>query len=548
METALKRVVAWALAPLVAVILGGCSIYALRGPSEPNPSDPPPSYPAGDALPAEITLNVSSPPARLDSALATDIASQTVLEQVGEGLVRMGPTGQLQPSSGQAAGWTVSADGRTYTFRLKAGLRWSDGQPVRAANFAYAWLRALDPKRGGSAGAGLWSIQGAREWAELDPKSPDFARQSTALKKKVAIATPDDQTVQVTLRAPAPYFLSLLTQPVTFPQRPDVVERSAEAYGLDASQLVFNGPFLIKSWTGPDVELVRNPDYWDADMVKTSSTTLHMTSDEESHAYTQPAATWYLAFNLFSPQHSYLQNVHIRRAISLAIDREQLTRTVLPGAFKPATGLVPFGVHLGGQVYRRQAGGFLPTKVDRAAAAAELRLGLHELGLTQLPDLLWVDGQGLAAQNVTQTIADMLKQSLGVQVRFVRMPVAERLQSLQRGDFDLVLAGLQAGYDDPSALLDAWVTGAPYNDAHWSNKEYDRLIQDAQQTQDARRRLADYARAEKILCTELPIVPLYQPSGLSGAQWQGMIPIPVGPAFDLKLGADTNLHINSVTY
>lgn len=563
----MKRIAAWLLAATFAIgLLAGCGTKQAETNQTSAPTTNETKEPEKKAEPQVMTFNIGEEPPQLDSAISTDAVSFDVLRQVMEGLIRKGEGGKIEKGSGIAEDWTISDDGLVYTFKLKKGTKWSDGKEVTAKDFAYAWFRALDPKTASQYNYQLFHIVGAEAWSLLDTKASDFETKYADLKSKVAIETPDDYTLKVTLANPSPFFLGLMDFPTFLPQRQDIVEKFGEKYAAEAENMVFNGPFIIKSWQHEaEIILEKNPNYWDADKVKLTQVNFKMIKDsntainmfeanqldsvglpgqyiaqyKDKPGYRQIADTvaWYLEFNMHnSEKKAYLQNKNIRKAISLAIDRQQFADAVLRNGSKPATALVPDTININGSSYRQQAGSFLSATADVAAAQAALAQGLKELGIDKLPPMDFLSGQSDTAKKYAQGIQAMVQQNLpGVTLNIVPVEFKVRLDRMRNGDFDIVMAGWGADYDDPNTFLDMWITGGPYNDPHWSNTEYDNLIKQAKTASQADRAKL-FAQAEKILMEELPIVPLYWPAVNSIRKpWiKGILNFSVGPSLDLK--------------
>lgn len=556
-----SRILNWlCVATLLIMLLSGCSsgrrsVLLDAGKAAPPRPDK-----------QEIALNLGAPPPDLDTSTAISEAAFAVLNQVCEGLVRPGEGGKVDQGSGQAAGWKVSDDGLTYTFTLKDGLQWSDGKPVTAGDFVYAWLRALDPKTASQYNYQLFYIKGGEAWGSLDPKAADFGQKYAALKRDVAIKALDDKRFEVKLERPTPYFINLTALPTYFPVRQDLVEKYGDTYATDSNKLGFNGPFVMESWQHEtQLVLAKNEAYWDRDQVRLEKVTFTFIRDAHAavtmyaadqldtvalpgsllDAYKDKpgvhreatATAWYLEFNLNNNKKAYLQNAHIRRAISLALDRQTFVDRVLKNGSLPATGLVPPTIHIGGQSYRKVAGDLLPAQADVAQAQRELAAGLKDLGLDKLPDLDFLISPSEQAQTYAQGIQGMVQQNLpGSMLNLVPVELKVQLDRMRHGDFDIVLAGWSADYDDPMTFLDMWVSGGPYNDPHWSNGDYDQFVATARTSLDAGTRTQAFALAEKVLMKEIPIVPLYWPANNAIRKpWlKGMLVFSVGADLDLK--------------
>ncbi len=505
----------------------------------------------------EITLNLGEEPPNLDSALATDTVSFDVLNNVMEGLIRTGK--DFEPLPGMAKDWEI--DGVHYTFHLREDARWSDGKPVTAHDFKYAWLRALDPRTASQYAYQLYYIEGAEAFNSADPEEVDAA-QLEELRDKVAIETPDDHTLKVTLTAPTPYWLGLMSFPTYLPQRQDIVEQHGDKYASSADTLVYNGPFIMEEWVHEDrIILKKNPNYWDADSVKLEKVTWLMIKDsataigmyevgdldrvgipgdyieqyrDKGLQTMAEAVTFYLVFNLEKP---VFHNKKLRQAFNLALDRQGFADKVLKNGSVPAEGYVPSSMAgAGSKTFRDISGTLIDVDGDREKARQLWEQAKQELGIDSLTVKL-LGGDSDVAKKLSQGLQQMLQDALpGLTVELDPVAFNVRLQRTRDGDFDIVFAGWGADYNDPMTFMNMFVTGGPYNDARWSNQEHDRLIEVAETSTDQSERIEAMAAAEKIMMEELPILPLYH----RAANWvqrdylKGVLEFPLGASIDLK--------------
>lgn len=547
---------------LALLLLGAVGLSACGGGSRggTDPTQPEPGKTTDAQL---ITLNLGTEPPNLDHNKTTDSASFDILTNVMEGLVRLGEGGRIDKGSGQAADWTISPDGKKYTFVLKDGLKWSDGKPVTAHDFAYSWLRALDPKTASEYAYQLYYIKGAEAWNAIATDAPDFAQKYEELKNQVAVRALSDKTIEVELETPTPYFLGLMAFPTYLPTRQDLVEQHGGKFGADADKLVFNGPFVLKSWTH-EAELVleKNPNYWDAGkvklekvlfkMIKDSNTAINMYEANELDSVGIPgefipqykekglrtmadASTFYITFNLTN---QIFANANLRKAFSLALDRKGFIDNVAKNGSVPASGYVPPSITMLGidRPFRDTSGTFIPAGADPAAAREALAAGLKELNLAQLPPVKLLISDTSTTKRYAQGFQEMWNKNLGVQVELEPVAFKIRLQRARQGDYEMVFSGWIGDYNDPMTFMDMWVTDGGFNDAKWSNRTYDTLVKTAKETADQRSRLSAMAEAEKILLAELPILPLYHGASnwVEKPWFQGALHFPVGGSLDLK--------------
>lgn len=464
----------------------------------------------------DMTL-VDEPPG-LDSAVTTDVVSFDILNNVMEGLYRLDKDDRPEP--GIASGMDISEDKKTYTFRLKEA-KWSDGEPVRAQDFEYAWKRALDPKLKGEYAFILYPIKNAEAY-NLGKASAD----------EVGIKVMDDRTLQVELEYPVPYFLSLTTFATYLPQRKDIVEKYGKKYGTDSDKLVFNGPFNLTEWEHEQkIQLQKSTTYWDRNSVRletvnqtivkdtaagvnlytSGKTDLTALNSDLSEAFKKspeylPVTTSTIQYLEFNTNHPFLSNSKIRKAISYAIDREALIKVLKDGS-QPAFGFVPPSIiNSDNKSFRKEAGDghqFNPPEAQRL-----LNEGMKELGISEKPELTMVTYDD-SRKNASVVIQEQLRTNLGLEVRLDPKPLKQKLDQEAKGNFQLSFAGWSADYNDPMSYLDMFLTGGSFNRGAWSHKTYDQLIKKSMRNPDNQERAKDLIRAESILSESAPIAPLY---------------------------------------
>ena len=461
--------------------------------------------------------------ADLDPQLAAGIAEQAVVSALFEGLVTEDPR-DLHPVPGVAARWEISADGLTYLFHLRPDARWSDGAPVTAADFIASWERILTPSLAAPNASLLYLLQGAEAFNKGLTK--DFSQ--------VGVSATDSRTLRVTLEHPAPYFLSLLTHWCWYPVPTAVIAR----YGrLDApgnpwtrpGHLVGNGPFVLKSWQTDKVIVVeKSPTYWDAGQVRLQAIhfypldsldaeerafrtgQLHLTdalpvSRVEAYRHEAPQflridpylGTYFYRFNTRRP---YLDDVRIRRALALAVDRRAIVEKILQGGQTTAGTFTPAGLN-----------GYAPPPgltTDFAAARQLLAQAGHPDGKGLPPfELLYNNSEN--HRLVAEAIQEMWRRELGVDVHLVNQEEKVVLSARQTGDYQIMRSAWIADYADPSSFLEVWRGDSGNNYTGWSNPDYDTLLFSAARTADPPARQALLQKAESLLLEEAPILPIY---------------------------------------
>ena len=471
--------------------------------------------PGAGAQEQVFRINNMAEPESLDPGLVTGVPEHRIISNLFEGLATNDPK-DLSPRPGMAKSWTISKDGLTYTFSLRDAA-WTDGKKVTAHDFVYAWERVLNPKTGAKYAQQLFYVKNGEDYNK--GKITDFGQ--------VGVKAVDDRTLQVTLHAPTPYFLFLTTFYTLYP----VPRWTIETHGQDwvkPGKIVSNGPFRLASWVPQrEVVLEKNPAHWDAATTKLQKV-IFIPTDDVNTAYKQFLAgdsdwvttvplpqietarqrpefyvtpylgTYYLRFNVTKPP---TNDVRVRKALSMAVDREAITKFVTKAGEIATSSFVP--VNMPG--YEGIRG--LPSDL---AAAKKL---LVEAG--------YPDGKGFPKSEIlyntsdqhraiAQAVQQMWKENLGIQVDLVNVEWKVYLNQQATLNYQISRAGWIGDYVDPNTFLDMWMTGGGNNQTGWSNKRYDELIARAGRTQDPKERMKLFNEAEQLLVVdEVPIMPLY---------------------------------------
>ncbi|MGF7396060.1 peptide ABC transporter substrate-binding protein [Thermoanaerobacterium thermosaccharolyticum] len=470
-----------------------------------------------------LNLNLIQEPPTLDPQKATDVVSIDILTEILDGLTRYDKDGKIKPGSGLAKSWDISNDGLTYTFHLRDA-KWSDGNPITAEDFEYAWKRALDPNTASQYAYQLFYIKGAEEY-----------NSGKGSADQVAVKALDDKTLQVTLKAPTPQFLGLTSFVTYLPLEKSIYEKYGDKVGTDPDKLVYSGPFVISQWNHEQsITLKKNKDYWDSSSVKLQTVNFSMIKDnntlvqnydnntldsifvpgdyidkyKNSSEYSDKAlaTNWYVQFNTKSP---VFKNADIRKAFTLAIDRKTFVEQVTKDGSIPAEAVVPPGVPGYNGDFRKEAGETYFKDNDVAQAKELLKKGMSELGISKLPTITLLGDDTDNAKKYDQALQQMWKQNLGVNVQIQNVAFKVRIDMMNKGNYDMVFAGWSADYNDPLTFLDMWETNNGNNSAFYSNPEYDKLIDEAKVNGDLKSRNDQLIQAEKILMNDMPIGPVY---------------------------------------
>jgi oligopeptide transport system substrate-binding protein len=487
-------------------------------------------------LAADQTLNVleSAEIPTMDSVMNQDVLGGTMLNAVNEGLYRLDADQKVIP--GVADGMpTYNNDKTVLTIKLKKDTKWSNGDPVTAHDFVYSWQRAVNPKTASPYGPYFMEdkIKNATEIVEKNGKVEDLGIKAT-----------DDYTLEITLVRPIPYIESFLTFSLFYPQNQKFVEAQGEKFATDATHIVFNGPFKMTKWDGPQATewvLEKNADYWDAKNTTLTKINFNVSKDPQAsaNAFTagqaditpklaQPAilsqyegskellryvepSIWWLKMNEKNPA---FKNVNIRKAIALSVDKKALVDDVLANGSIAADYLVPKQFSfLDGKDFRETAGTYLKTNKEEAKKLWEK--GLAEIGKKELT-FTYV-GQDTDTSKVTDAfIKDQLEKNLpGLKLNIESVPFKIKIDRENKFDYDLLMGGWGPDYADPMTYMDLWLTGGQQQHMDYSDPKYDALIKSAidELASKPKERWKALQDAEKILLEDdAAIAPLYQRS------------------------------------
>ncbi len=467
-----------------------------------------------------LRWNVATDLETLDPAKSTGIPEATVIYLLYEGLTQRDAKGRLVP--GMAERWDISKDGLTWTFYLRQA-RWSNGQMVTAADFEFAWKRALDPAVASDYAYQLYYLKNGKAYNTGKIKDAG----------QVGVVAKDARTLVVTLENPTPFFGDLLSFHTLMPV-PKAVVTTTPLWAGKAETFVGNGPFVLKEWRRQNrIVVERNPQYWDAKSIKLARIEFSMI-EAESTALAQyeagqldgssnvPVAdiprlmksgdfkampyigTYYYLFNTTRKP---LDDARVRRALAFAINRTLITARITRAGEKPAVGFVPSGIVVNGVDFRAAGGALMP--VYDPALAKRL---LAEAGYPDgkgFPVLTILYNTSQRHKTIAEAIQEMWRQNLGIKVNLTNQEWKVYLQTREEHNFDIARAGWIGDYRDPKTFLDMFITGSSFNEGLWSNNEYDRFVEATTKTADQTARMKAFHEAEKIFIREMPLAPIY---------------------------------------
>jgi oligopeptide transport system substrate-binding protein len=477
---------------------------------------------SGKADKQEITVNWGAEPPSLDPGLATDTTSSNILLNVMDPLVKLGP--DLEPVPSLAESWEVSPNGKTVTFHLRPDGRWTNGDPVTAADFEYSWKRTLSSELGADYAYQFFGIVGAQAYNEC-------AKNCAALRDRVGVRALNARTLQVQLTSQQPWFLQQAAHHSFLAVHRPTVERFGAKW-TEAANIVTNGPFKLAAWEhDARIDLAKWPEWRAAETVSlqrvngrmltegTSSiqafdagdvdvTTTIPTADlprlKETPEYSQYAGlgTYYYGINLQN-----VRDVNQRRAMSLAIDRREIVDHITQGGQVPATGFVPEGMP-GFDTINAQSE-WLPETAD-LERAKELMASVK----SPVKNVTLFVNNDPAHKSIAVAIQSQWKE-LGIEVTLKVQEWAQFLEFLgppPNKDVDVYRLGWIGDYVDAMNFLELWTCDSGNNNANFCDPSYDQLVTQARRTPNNQKRHELYAQLEeKLVGAEgtLPTIPIY---------------------------------------
>ncbi|MEI3375440.1 MAG: peptide ABC transporter substrate-binding protein [Coprococcus catus] len=535
-----KKAVAFALAAAMVVGLVGCggsgstSTTAAAGESSAEST----AAESGSAAASGDDLNVmlETPVQSLDPQQATDGTSFEVIADYTDGLMQMDSDGQAVPAIAES--YELSDDGLTYTFHLRTDAKWSNGTPVTAADFVFAWQRAVDPAVASEYAYMLSDIGQVKNAAEIIAGEKD--------KSELGVTAVDDNTLKVELNVPVSYFLSLMYFPTFYPVNEEFFNSCGDTFGTSPETVLSNGAYVLDDYqpAATAFHLTKNADYYDADRVKLAGLNYQVIQDSQQALMSYQNGDlditlvngeqvdqvkddpefktigagylWYVSPNMSAVPE--LNNQNIRMALTMAIDREAITNDVLKDGSLPTYTAVPMQFAAGpdGSDFSEDQTKFSDVCAFDAEKAADYwKKGLEELGETEMTLEMIVDADD-APQKVAQVLQEQWQQTLpGLTVSIKVEPKKQRVQDMQDGNFQIALTRWGPDYADPMTYLGMWITGNSNNYGLWSDADYDAIIAECTTGDlctDAEGRWAKMYDAEKIVMDQAVIFPLYTQS------------------------------------
>ncbi|MFT8908769.1 MAG: peptide ABC transporter substrate-binding protein [Lentilactobacillus diolivorans] len=493
----------------------------------------------------------------MDPSKITEPIDITMVGNTDEGLYRLGKNHKLIPAI--ATKTQVSSNGKTYTFTLRKGVKWSNGDPVTAKDFVYSWKRTINPKTASQYGYIFDGIKNANK-----------IQANKAKAGSLGVKALGNYQLRVNLERPIPYFKLLMAFPIFFPQNQSVVTKYGQAYGTSASKTVYNGPFKMKGWTGTNDkwQLVANQSYWDKkhvylkqindQVIKDPSTTYNLyqsgqvdvatlsgtqvkneLNNKDMHVL-KDSRIFYLEFN--QRTRPSFKNKALRQAFAYCIDRQSFTKNVLADGSVPAQGFVTSGLANNpktGEDFTKEANqGSTGIEYNPTKARAKYKEALKQLGKKSL-SLQILSGDTTAAKHSAAYVQGQLEKILpNLKISISSVPLKTLIQRQTHHQFDFFVSNWGADYSDPYTFLQILQSNNTFNEGGWTNKQYDKLVRRSASV-DANRpqqRWQDMLAASRVIMKDQGVAPIYQATipQMRNPKIKGIVYNSAGLSFNLK--------------
>ncbi|MSU18689.1 MAG: peptide ABC transporter substrate-binding protein [Lacunisphaera sp.] len=470
-----------------------------------------------------LHLSVGSEPTDLDPQTVTGLGDAKIIAALFEPIVTFDPV-TLAPRPALAERWEISPDGLVYTFHLRPTARWSNGDPIIAEDCIASWRRILTPTLTADYAYFFYIIRGAES----------FHKSQTTDFSTVGLAAPDARTLVVTLAHPAPYFLQILLNSPWRPLNVRSIAAVGDAYRRGTpwtrpGKLISSGPFILKEWKPHQHILVeKSLTYWDHATVRLNAIQFYpidsMDAEERAFRAGQLHGTWALPLSKILPlqqekspalridpiletyffrlnvRRAPLTDQRIRRALSLAIDRDAIAQKILPGGRQPAPTLISSVIP-----------GYTPPprRAYDLAAARQLLAEAGHAGGAGLPPIEILYNNSEILRLVAEAIQQMWRRDLGLDIRLVNQEFKVVFASRRTGDYQILLGSWTADYLDATTFLDLWRSDSGNNHTGWADPAYDALSDQANRLADPAARGAVLTAAEALVLEAAPIIPIY---------------------------------------
>ncbi|MGG0670901.1 peptide ABC transporter substrate-binding protein [Lederbergia citrisecunda] len=555
----MKKWLTFLMVAMLALVLAACTANKDAGKEPEEPADTTSTDEGKEEGKTEeaatgekiLLMNNGEEPTSFDPSIGFNAVSWSALNNIMEGLTRMDEDHKAVEATAEKI--DISDDGLTYTFTIRDNAKWSNGDPVVAGDFVFAWKHMLNPETASPAAFLAYFIEGAEEYNTGEGSADD-----------IAIEAQDEKTFVVKLTSPNEAFLNIITNPSFFPINEKVASADPK-WHTEAATFVGNGPFKLAAWSHDvSFEFEKNEHYWDVGAVKLDKVHWAMVNDDTT-AYQMYQANELdvtgvpseiadqlkdseelriddqagLYFYRFNTSMEPFTNKKIRQAFAFAVDQEEIVNFVTKNGEKPAHGFVTYGfIGPDGKEFRETVGDLVSYNPEKAKQLLEE--GMKEEGYTELPKVTLSYSTSESHQNIAIALQSKFKEVLGVDAELQNVESGVFLSEQKEFKYQMSRSSFLHDYADPVNALESFITDSSMNRTTWSNAEYDKLIADIKNETDENKRWELLMQADTLLMDEMPVFPLYfyNSTSLEKPGVSGILRHPVGYV-DLKY-ADKN--------
>ncbi|MDT0695539.1 peptide ABC transporter substrate-binding protein [Mammaliicoccus sciuri] len=474
-----------------------------------------------------LDLQINGDIPTMDSAMATDGLSFDMFFQTMEGLYTLDKDDKAIPAVAKGDP-KITNDGKKWTIKLRDDAKWSNGDPVTAHDFVFAWRKVVDPDTASEYAYILYDIKNAEEINSGDKKP-----------EELGVKAVDDHTLEFELTKSLPYYKELLSFGTFMPQNEKFVKKQGDKYGTTVKTTLYNGPFKMTEWKTDDkVTLEKNDDYWDKDkvklnkvnykVVKEASTAVNLYETNKLDIVDLPAeqvkkykddkafnteldtVTYY--FKLNEDTVPEFKNEDFRLAFAKAIDKKAYVKNNLNNGSIPTDNFVPKDFVKDSKGKEYQDGVKNTNQYNVKEAKEHYEKAKKALGKDNFTIELMTYDKDTAKRDAEYFKEQLEKNLDGVTIKIKQQPFKQKLDLVSKGEYEMSLENWIPDYPDPMTFLELYVTDGSHNNTGWSNKEYDSIIKaaDSSLASNPDKRLSELQRAESMLLNEAGIVPLYQ--------------------------------------
>lgn len=493
-----------------------------------------------------LKINVGEKLYIMDPSINVSSDTLVYLNHIFEGLVQKDKYGKIIPAA--AKSWSISSDGLVYTFNIRNNAYWSDGKPLTAEDFVYSFRRLFDTNTESKLAYQYSVIKNSKEINNGNMES-----------RYLGVYAIDDYTLEITLDIPITYFLEILAHPAFYPLREDIIKLYGTNWAYKSETFIGNGPFKIAEMKLDDyIIMEKNSYYYNRNEIIPSRLEFILKNDpeysvnavkkgvlhfsksfpienikelkEQGYIYNAPKISTYFYF--INTTNQVLSDVNVRKALSLAIDRNYIVENITKGGEMPASGFIPYGVPCFFGDFRGNGEEYIDINKENyknnVSEAKKLMMLAGYPNGNGFPIMTFKTGYGINA-NIFKAVTKMWKENLGINVLIEELESADLFMERFNKNFELASGGWNGDFNDAINFLQVFLSYSPNNNSLYSNKRYDDLIKTAASITNSQHRMMAMHKAEELLISDMVMIPIYFSSEpilvypkLKGVQYDSM--------------------------